>query len=305
MHARAFVRSALLPLAAVSLFAANVTLAQSTPRDAGTATVTRSDAATVYYRTARIDGVEIFYREAGPADAPTLVLLHGFPSSSHMFRNLIPALSARYHIIAPDYPGFGLSEAPDRARFQYSFAKLTEVVDALLTRLEVKRYALYVMDYGAPVGYRLALRHPERVTALIVQNGNAYAEGLREFWTPIKAYWASGSPAHREALRGGDALTIRGWRQRSDANRSHRVALRPDPAESSWQRGHSTRPLLRLPYQRRPLSAVSGVLSPAQTADPDRMGPQRSDLSRRGRTSVSARSSRCRTPPSRYGAFRP
>jgi len=221
MHARAFVRSALLPLAAASLFAVNVTLAQSTPRDAGTATVTRSDAATVYYRTARIDGVEIFYREAGPADAPTLVLLHGFPSSSHMFRNLIPALSARYHIIAPDYPGFGLSEAPDRARFQYSFAKLTDVVDALLTRLAVKRYALYVMDYGAPVGYRLALRHPERVTALIVQNGNAYAEGLREFWTPIKAYWASGSPAHREALRAGTTL---------EATRSQYLGGVSDPA---------------------------------------------------------------------------
>src|SRR5688572_12028373 len=203
MHARALVRSALLPLAAVSLFAANVTLAQSTPRDASTGTVTRSDAATVYYRTARIDGVEIFYREAGPADAPTLVLLHGFPSSSHMFRNLIPALSERYHIIAPDYPGFGLSEAPDRARFKYSFAKPADVVDALLPRLEVKRYVLYVMDDGAPVGYRVAVRHPERVTALIVQKGNAYAEGLREFWRPIKGYWASGSPAHGEALHAG------------------------------------------------------------------------------------------------------
>ncbi|HET9473877.1 MAG TPA: alpha/beta hydrolase [Steroidobacteraceae bacterium] len=196
MHTRVFVRTVLLPLAAASLLAANVTFAS----------VTRDEAATVHYRTVRVDGVEVFYREAGPADAPTLVLLHGFPSSSHMFRKLIPALSERYHVIAPDYPGFGLSEAPDRARFQYSFAKLTDVVDALLTRLDVKRYAIYVMDYGAPVGYRLALRHPERVTALVVQNGNAYAEGLREFWTPIKAYWASGSPAHREALRAGTTL---------------------------------------------------------------------------------------------------
>lgn len=161
---------------------------------------------TVHYRTAVVDGIKVFYREAGPPDAPAVVLLHGFPSSSNMFRNLIPALGDRYHVIAPDYPGFGLSDAPDRARFDYRFGKLTEVVDGLLTQLRVDRYALYVMDYGAPVGYRLALRHPERVTALVVQNGNAYTEGLREFWKPIKAYWSSGSKEHREALRAGTTL---------------------------------------------------------------------------------------------------
>jgi pimeloyl-ACP methyl ester carboxylesterase len=165
----------------------------------------RSDSA-VHYRTAVVEGVKVFYREAGPPDAPVLLLLHGFPSSSNMFRNLIPALSDRYRVIAPDYPGFGLSDAPDRTRFDYRFAKLTEVVDGLLTQLNVRSYALYVMDYGAPVGYRLALRHPERVTALIVQNGNAYTEGLREFWKPIKAYWSSGSKEHREALRAGTTL---------------------------------------------------------------------------------------------------
>jgi len=131
------------------------------------------------------------------------VLLHGFPSSSYMFRDLIPALSDRYHVIAPDYPGFGQSATPDRASFTYSFAHYAEIVDDLLAKLGAQRYALYVQDYGAPVGYRLALRHPERITALIVQNGNAYAEGLKEFWTPLKAYWADGSPAHREALRAG------------------------------------------------------------------------------------------------------
>jgi pimeloyl-ACP methyl ester carboxylesterase len=162
--------------------------------------------AEVHYRTASIEGVNVFYREAGPPDAPVLVLLHGFPSSSHMFRNLIPELSDRYRVIAPDYPGFGASDAPERGRFQYGFAKYAEIVDALLTKLGASRYALYVMDYGAPVGYRLALRHPERVTALIVQNGNAYTEGLREFWDPIKAYWASGSKQHREALRAGTTL---------------------------------------------------------------------------------------------------
>jgi pimeloyl-ACP methyl ester carboxylesterase len=161
---------------------------------------------TLRYRTTDIKGVRVFYREAGPVDAPTIVLLHGFPSSSHMFRTLIPALQHRYHVIAPDYPGFGQSAAPDRTQFRYTFATLADHVDELLTRLKVDRYALYVMDYGAPVGYRLALKHPERVTALVVQNGNAYEEGLREFWKPIKAYWVSGAQADRDALRAGTTL---------------------------------------------------------------------------------------------------
>ena len=160
----------------------------------------------IRYRTTEVDGVSIFYREAGPADAPTIVLLHGFPSSSHMFRNLIPALADRYHVVAPDYPGFGQSEVPARESFQYSFARFAELMDGLLQQLSVGRYALYVQDYGAPVGYRLALRRPDRVTALIIQNGNAYEEGLRDFWKPIKAYWADGSKANRDALRAGLTL---------------------------------------------------------------------------------------------------
>jgi pimeloyl-ACP methyl ester carboxylesterase len=159
-----------------------------------------------HYRTMPIDGVDVFFREAGPPSAPVIVLLHGFPASSHMFRNLMPALAERYHVIAPDYPGFGYSAAPDRNTFSYTFAHFAEVVDALLDRLHATHYALYVQDYGAPVGYRLALRHPDRVTALVVQNGNAYEEGLGEFWKPIKAYWADGSKEHREALRAGLTL---------------------------------------------------------------------------------------------------
>ena len=155
---------------------------------------------TTYYRTATIDGVDLFYREAGPPDGPAVLLLHGFPTSSHMFRDLIPLLSDRYHVIAPDYPGFGQSAAPDRGRFAYTFANYAALMDRLLARLRIGRYAMYVMDYGAPVGYRLALKHPGRVTALVVQNGNAYEEGLGEFWNPIKAYWADGSEAHRLAL---------------------------------------------------------------------------------------------------------
>jgi pimeloyl-ACP methyl ester carboxylesterase len=153
------------------------------------------------HRRVEVDGVELFYREAGAADAPVVVLLHGFPTSSHMFRNLIPALADRYHVIAPDYPGFGLSAMPARDAFAYSFARYAELVDGLLERLGATSYALYVMDYGAPVGFRLALLHPERVSALIVQNGNAYEDGLSPFWDQLKAYWAGGSAAAREALR--------------------------------------------------------------------------------------------------------
>ena len=163
---------------------------------------TRSDAAALvtHHRTANVDGVNIFYREAGAADAPAVLLLHGFPTSSHMFRNLIAALADRYHVIAPDYPGYGQSDAPDRANFAYTFDRFGELVGGLLDRLGVARYAMYVFDYGAPVGWRLALKHPDRVTGLIVQNGNAYEEGLGEFWDPIKAYWADHSEAHRRAL---------------------------------------------------------------------------------------------------------
>lgn len=153
-----------------------------------------------HHRTAKIDGVNIFYREAGAKDAPVVLLLHGFPTSSHMFRNLIPALADRHHVIAPDYPGFGQSDMPDRKAFAYTFDRFAELVDGLLDHLHVSRYVMYVFDYGAPVGWRLALAHPDRVAGLIVQNGNAYAEGLKAFWDPIKAYWASGSEADRRAL---------------------------------------------------------------------------------------------------------
>ncbi len=154
-----------------------------------------------HHRTATIDGVKIFYREAGPSDAPVVLLLHGFPTSSHMFRNLIPALADQYHVIAPDYPGYGQSEMPARTAFAYTFDRFAELVDGLLDEIGVKTYAMYVMDYGAPVGWRLALKHPERITGLIVQNGNAYEEGLKAFWDPIKAYWGDASEEHRRALR--------------------------------------------------------------------------------------------------------
>jgi pimeloyl-ACP methyl ester carboxylesterase len=152
------------------------------------------------YHTTSVDGVDVFYAEAGPKDAPVVLLLHGFPTSSHMFRNLMPLLADRYHVIAPDYPGFGESAAPDASKFAYTFDHYASVVDDLLGRIGAKNYAIYLFDYGAPVGYRLALKHPERVTGLIVQNGNAYEEGLSDFWAPMKVDWASDTPAHRAAL---------------------------------------------------------------------------------------------------------
>lgn len=157
-------------------------------------------ASQVRYKTVAIDGVGIFYREAGPKDAPVLLLLHGFPTSSQMFRDLIPRLSDRYRVIAPDYPGFGQSAMPAPNTFEYSFDHYAELMSRFTGELGLKRYALYVMDYGAPVGFRLATRHPERVTGLIVQNGNAYEEGIGEFWDPIKALWRDNSTTNREAL---------------------------------------------------------------------------------------------------------
>ncbi len=153
------------------------------------------------YKMVPIDDVSIFYREAGEPNAPTLLLLHGFPTSSHMYRNLIPALADHYHLIAPDLPGFGFSDAPDRTRFRYSFARLADVIDRFAEVLGLTRYALFVFDYGAPVGFRLALKHPERVTAIISQNGNAYEDGLSEGWNPIQTYWREPTEAHRAALR--------------------------------------------------------------------------------------------------------
>jgi len=155
----------------------------------------------IKYRSVDVDGVKVFYREAGAADGPALLLLHGFPSASHMFRELIPLLADRFRLVAPDLPGFGQSDMPPRSKFTYTFDHLAGVIGRFTEVVDLKRFAVYVFDYGAPTGFRIAVNHPERITAIISQNGNAYEEGLSEGWNPIRAYWQEPSPAHREALR--------------------------------------------------------------------------------------------------------
>jgi pimeloyl-ACP methyl ester carboxylesterase len=166
----------------------------------------------IRYRTKRVGDVDVFYREAGPVDAPVILLLHGFPTSSHMFRDLIPELADRYRIIAPDLPGFGQTKAPPRGSFDYTFDALATVIDGFVDALGLVRYALYIFDYGAPVGLRLAMRHPERVSAIVSQNGNAYVEGFSDQWGPWETYWHDPSATNRDACRPSLAPdTIKNW----------------------------------------------------------------------------------------------
>ena len=202
------------------------------------AATNRSSASQVYYRSTAIDDVEIFYREAGSRENPTILLLHGFPTSSHMFRNLIPALADRYHVVAPDYPGFGNSSMPRVDEFEYTFDRLAEIIESFVAQLDLDTYSIYLMDYGAPVGYRLAAKYPDRVESLIVQSGNAYEEGLLEFWDPIKKYWADRTPENAEPLRGLLTIDATKWQYLTGVRDS--AAISPD----NW--GH-VQPLLDRP----------------------------------------------------------
>jgi len=192
---KAYLLSSMLMVAALS--SSNITFANTSANNENSNAVSVTQ---TMHKTINIDGVEIFYREAGPADAPTILLLHGFPTSSHMFRNLIPALADRYHLIAPDYPGFGNSEQPAMDKFDYTFDNMAVVMGKFVNKLGIKKYSLYLMDYGAPIGFRLASQNPEQIDSLIVQNGNAYKEGLKDFWIPIRKYWNDRTDENAKAL---------------------------------------------------------------------------------------------------------
>lgn len=189
----------LLLTAIITLTASQIS-GQSINRVNSKTTIMKTEA--VHYQNIKVNGVNIFYREAGPKDAPVVLLLHGFPTSSFMFRNLIPELSKKYHVIAPDLPGFGYSDAPAHDQFDYTFDHLTQTMQSLIDQLALKRFAIYVFDYGAPVGFRLMLANPEKITGIISQNGNAYAQGLSKGWNPIQKYWQDPSAENRNDLKG-------------------------------------------------------------------------------------------------------
>jgi pimeloyl-ACP methyl ester carboxylesterase len=179
----------------------------------------------ISYKTAQVDGFKIFYREAGDPQTPAVLLLHGFPTSSHMFRNLIPELAGHYHVVAPDLPGFGFSDAPDHKSFAYTFDHLAEVIGDFVEQLGLNRFVVYVFDYGAPVGFRLALRYPDRISGLISQNGNAYVEGLSDDWAPVRAYWENPTQKNRDVLRSLSTLETTRWQYHHGVtNAEERVA---------------------------------------------------------------------------------
>ncbi len=206
-----------------SILAAGITI-QAPVAQAGTAIITEAKSNTVSYKNMEIDGVSIAYREAGDPKNPTILLLHGFPTSSQMFRNLIPILATNYHVLAPDYPGYGSSDMPSREEFEYSFANFANVVEGFVDAKNISSYALYLMDYGAPVGYRLFAKNPEQVTGFIIQNGNAYEEGLLEFWDPIKAYWNNPNTENRDALRGLLSLGATKWQYTHGVGKPEKIS---------------------------------------------------------------------------------
>jgi pimeloyl-ACP methyl ester carboxylesterase len=189
----------------------------------------------ITYRTIDVNGLKVFYRESGPSGAPKLLLLHGFPSAGHMFRDLIPQLADRFRVVAPDLPGFGQSDMPDRDSFTYTFEALTDVIEGFTDAVGFGRYALYVFDYGAPTGFRLAVRRPERITAIVTQNGNAYEEGLSDGWNPIRAYWREPTRANRDAIRSMLQPETTVWQYTHGVTGPRaELAVQPDAGHSPW-----------------------------------------------------------------------
>ena len=220
-------RTTILSFAAILLATASLAWVGARANETRpTASNPNIDASQIMHKTMQIDGLDIFYREAGPKDAANVLLLHGFPTSSHMFRNLLPALADKYHVIAPDYPGYGNSSMPSIEEFDYTFDRMAELIETFTEKLGLETYSIYLMDYGAPIGFRLAAKHPERVDTLIVQNGNAYDEGLLEFWDPIKAYWKDKTANNADALRG--LLTIDATKWQYTHGVRNQEAISPD-----------------------------------------------------------------------------
>lgn len=201
---------ALLAILAIAILVADQTANGQTVDNQTKAVMTETDTS-VRYKTVKIDNLDIFYREAGNSNKPAILLLHGFPTSSHMFRNLMPKLAKDFYVVAPDYPGYGYSSAPKVTDYDYTFENFSNVVEKFTSVIGIKKYSLYVQDYGAPVGYRIAVRNPEKIQALIVRNGNAYEEGLRDFWNAFKAYWKDQSKENEKTLRGYLTLDITKW----------------------------------------------------------------------------------------------
>ena len=261
--------------------------------------------APIRYRTAEADGFKVFYREAGEAAARKLLLLHGFPSAGHMFRELIPLLADRFHMVAPDLPGFGQSDMPPRGKFSYTFDNIARVIERFTDVIGFDRFAVYVFDYGAPTGFRLALRHPERIAAIISQNGNAYEEGLSDGWTPIRAYWQDPSEVNRKALRAFLTPEMTRWQY------THGV---PDPTIVSPDGQNLDNFYLARPgadeiqldlfgdykNQCRAVSEIPGLFPHPQAAVSGGMGQERPVLSAGRRRGLQARYSRCCRPLFRH-----
>jgi pimeloyl-ACP methyl ester carboxylesterase len=242
---------------------------------------------TIRYHRADVDGFNIHYREAGDKGKPKLLLLHGYPSSGHMFRDLIPLLSDRFHIIAPDLPGFGLSDMPSRDQFTYTFDNIADVMDRFTEMVGFDRFAVYVFDYGAPTGFRLAVKHPERITAIISQNGNAYTEGLSDGWNPIQTYWEQPTEANREALRSFLSPEATRWQYTHGVKDESLIS----PDGIALDNYYPTGSAARLPQQRCPVSDLPGLFPQTSAAFPGCVGQARSVLPAAGRGSLQARHS--------------